>query len=273
LNELLLSLGLIGWKPILTALLLPPVPWIVMVFVGARWLGQQRLAGWLLVLPACFAMWFSATSAVGDALGRGLLAPPPPLGEAEVSALKAAHAARPGETAIVVLGGGREALAPEYGVSNLNGRSVQRLRYGLWLSRATGAPLAFSGGVGHGARGEVSEAEVAARIAMQEFGRPLKWTETRSRDTRENASFTVGLLRPQGVRQIVVVTHAWHMRRALRAFEEAVAGSEGGITITGAPMGTAQRVEMTLLRWLPSSEGLARVRDALREWAGWLAGA
>jgi hypothetical protein len=55
-------------------------------------------------------------------------------------------------TAIVVLGGGRRLLAPEYGVATLTPRSIERLRYGVWLARETGLPLAFSGGVGHGAK-------------------------------------------------------------------------------------------------------------------------
>jgi hypothetical protein len=38
--------------------------------------------------------------------------------------------------------------APEYGVGNLAAPSLERLRYGLWLSRSTGVPVAFSGGVG-----------------------------------------------------------------------------------------------------------------------------
>jgi hypothetical protein len=64
-----------------------------------------------------------------------------------IQALKAdAQAKRP--VAIVVLGGGMEALAPEYGVSSLRATSLERLRYGIWLGRETGLPVAFSGGVG-----------------------------------------------------------------------------------------------------------------------------
>ena len=58
-----------------------------------------------------------------------------------------------------------------------------------------------------------------------EFGRPLKFVEDDSRDTRENAARTLALLRPIGIRHIVLVTHGWHMPRALKAFETAAAGS------------------------------------------------
>jgi uncharacterized SAM-binding protein YcdF (DUF218 family) len=273
LNELFLSLGISGWKPVVAALVLPPTPWIVLVVWGAIWLRQRRPAGWLFVMLACMGLWFGASTAVGEMLSRTLLAPVPPLGPAELATLKQGVAAKPGETAVVVLGGGRETLAPEYGVSNLAPASLTRLRYGLWLARETGAPVAFAGGVGYGAVGSAPEAEIAARIAAQEFNRPLKWTESRSRDTRENATFTVGLLRPAGIKRIVVVTHGTHMPRAVRAFEEAARNSGGGIEIQAAPMGLSRPSDAPWLRWLPSGDGQQRVREVLREWIGTLAGA
>jgi uncharacterized SAM-binding protein YcdF (DUF218 family) len=175
--------------------------------------------------------------------------------------------------AIVVLGGGRESLAPEYGVSNLAPRSIERLRYGLWLGRETKAPVAFSGGVSHAAAGLAAEAEIAANIAAQDFGRPLKWVETQSRDTRENAALTVGLLRPAGIKRIVVVTHGWHMPRAMNGFAEAVRRSGGEIELTAAPMGMAANSDRPALRWMPSIEGATRTRNALSEWLARLVGA
>ena len=195
------------------------------------------------------------------------------LGLDDLARLKKAQASEPGGWAIVVLGAGRETLAPEYTVSSLTPRSLARLRYGLWLSRETGVPVAYSGGVGHGASGTSAEAEIAGRIAAQEFKAPIKWQETSSRDTRENASFTVGLLRAQGVRHLVLVTHGWHMPRARRAFEAAVRSTGADIDLTAAPMGLARPSEVAWLRWMPSIEGQQRVRDALREWLGTLAGA
>ena len=98
--------------------------------------------------------------------------------------------------AIVVLGAGVEPFAPEYGVSSLLYPSLERLRYGLWLARETGAPVAFSGGVGLGQPDAAAEAKVAAKIAAEEFNRPLRWQEEDSRDTRENATRTLALLKP-----------------------------------------------------------------------------
>jgi uncharacterized SAM-binding protein YcdF (DUF218 family) len=173
--------------------------------------------------------------------------------------------------AIVVLGGGSQPLAPEYGVSNLTGRSVERLRYGLWLARQTGAPVAFSGGVGWGQpEGSTPEAQIAQRIAAQEFGQPIKWTEDRSRDTRQNAAYSVALLKPMGITHVVLVTHAHHMPRAVHAFD---AAAQGSLRIEAAPIGTTALTGLNVLSWLPSARGFAETRGVLHEALGRALGA
>lgn len=270
-NELLSTLGLLGLKPVVTALLLPPVPWMAGLLLALALSVRRRLAAWTLALLSAAGLWLSGSAAMGEALGRWLLDPPPALAEAAVATLRREAQAQPGRTAIVVLGGGREAYAPEYDMSNLTPPALQRLRYGLWLSRATGLPVAFSGGVGHAGMGEASEAETAARIAEREFRQPLRWVESQSRDTRENAAYTVRLLGPQGVKRLVLVTDGWHMPRSVRAFRTAAQAQ--GIDVIAAPMGMGVAVDHPALRWMPTSDGLVRVRNVVREWLGTLAGA
>jgi uncharacterized SAM-binding protein YcdF (DUF218 family) len=268
LNELLLRLGLPEWKPVLTALLLPPVPLLAAMLLGGALMRRRPRAGWLLLLVGAAGLWLSCTVAVGDWMKRQLQ-PPPALAAGDLRALAAQRAG----TAIVVLGSGREAHAPEYGGPNLPALALERLRYALWLSRETGLPVAYSGGTGHAARAGPSEAEVAAVIALRDFGRPLQWTEARSRDTRENAAASVALLRAAGINRIVLVTHGWHMPRSQRAFAQAIAASGGGIALQAAPMGLAPDDSPRLLRWLPSHAGFESTRLALREMLGLLAGA
>jgi uncharacterized SAM-binding protein YcdF (DUF218 family) len=177
------------------------------------------------------------------------------------------------KTAILVLGAGRYLLAPEYGVSNLKPMTIERLRYGLWLGRQTGLPVGYSGGVGYGAQPGPSEAEIAARIAEQEFGHPLKYTEGQSRDTNENAYRSVALLHDQGIEHIVLVTHGYHMRRALAAFERAKQRSAIAMDITAAPMGLRAGSPMTWHDWMPGGAGLDENTAVLHEWLGRLAGA
>jgi uncharacterized SAM-binding protein YcdF (DUF218 family) len=268
LNDLLLTLGIENWKPTLAALLLPPVPFILLVLVGARLMFRRRLTAWSLVLLGSAGLWLSCTIGAGTALTQWLLQPPRALTASEVGDLKKSP-----KTAIVVLGAGRLLLAPEYGVSSLKPMTIERLRYGAWLARETGLPLAYSGGVGHGAPAGPSEAEIAARVAEREFNRPLRWQEGSSRDTRENAIQTLALLQPQGIERIVLVTHGFHMARALRNFERASAKpGTAQIRVQPAPMGL-QTGRLQAIDWLPSLEGFQQTRLALHEWVGLLTGA
>jgi len=263
-NSLLTLLGIESWKPILSALVLPPVPLLLLVLIGARLILPRRGLGWLVILLATFGLWFSACSGTAQLLSQFALKPPPALSAEQITALKADAAAKK-PVAIIVLGGGQEVLAPEYGVANLNAASLERLRYGVWLGRETGLPVGFSGGLGWSQPDGQPEAQTAARIAAQEYGRPLKWVEDQSKDTRENAARSVALLKQAGITHIVLVTHGWHMPRALANFEDAARGS---MTVQPAPMGLATRVDVRSLEWMPTERGFRNVRNVLHELLG-----
>ena len=267
-NNLFSLLGIESWKPVLTALVLPPVPLLLLIVLGARLMLPRRGLGWLLVMLGVVGIWLSACGGVGDLITRTWLRPPPALSHEQVTQLRSAVKARQAP-AIIVLGAGRDPFAPEFETSNLSALSLERLRFGLWLGRETGAPVGYSGGVGWGDAGTSTDAEVAERIAARDFGVPLKWIEDQSRDTRENALRTVALLRRAGVTRAILVTHGWHMPRALRLFNAAAAGQ---IEFIAAPMGLAPLSRGKALDWLPSAEGFARVRHVLRECLGRLAG-
>ena len=264
-NSIIIMLGIESWKPVLTALVLPPVPLLLLMLVGARLMLPRRGWGWLVILISVTLLWLTACTGAAQLLSRLALHTPAALSAERITTLKAQPA-----TAIVVLGGGMEPLAPEYGVSNLMHPSLERLRYGIWLGRETGLPLAFSGGVGWGQPDAKPEAQIAAQIAGTEFGRPLKWIEDNSRDTHENALRTVALLKAAGIRHIVLVTHGWHMRRAQRNFELAAAGA---MRIEAAPMGLARGTELAALTWIPTTAGFTETRYVLRELLGLLVGA
>jgi uncharacterized SAM-binding protein YcdF (DUF218 family) len=272
-NDLFVLLGIESWKPVLTALALPPVPWLLLMLVGARMMFWRRSASWLLILISVSGLWLSCTTAVGHWLEKAVLKPPPALAPERIAEIKRLTANTGNKVAIVVLGGGREAMAPEYGAGNLNHFSLQRLHYGVWLSRQTGAPMLFSGGIGHANVAGVSEAEIAARIADKDYGKPLNWTETESRDTRENAVRSVALLKTAGITDLVLVTHGFHMPRAMHAFQLEAQRAGAPMRVWPAPMGLAPTSEITVLQWLPSNEGFQKTRIVIRELAGSLLGA
>jgi uncharacterized SAM-binding protein YcdF (DUF218 family) len=270
-NDIFTFFGLLEWKPWVAAMLLPPVPLLGMLLLAWWWQRRRPAVSTLLLMVSVVALWFSQCQVTGALLERQL-ATTPSLSIQRLAELKRGMAAE--KTAVVILGGGARALASEYGESHLDNLSMERLHYGLWLSRQLQAPVLFSGGTGWAQPGVPAEATIAARIASRDYGRNLRWVEGESNDTRGNARMSLALLQEDGVRQLLLVTHGWHMRRALRAFEAEVARLDLPVRVVAAPMGqVADRRLSVLQRWVPSSDGNQRVRQALREWIGLASGA
>ena len=267
----LTSAGLAGVKPVMAALLMPPVPFLVVAVAGACVARARPRAARALVILACVATWLCACSGVARWLEAHGLDEPAPLSLSERAALKARAAA--GEPlAIVVLGGGVDDVAPEYGRPNLGKEAYERLRYAAWLNHQTGIPILASGGRGWGAPDATNppEATRTAELAQEELGTPVRWMESTSRDTHENAVNSVAMLQAAGVREIVLVTHGWHMPRALHEFRAAAAaaGASAPIRITPATMGQAYPAGSALFRWMPSDAGFQRTRQAWHEILG-----
>lgn len=254
-----------GFKIVLLAVALPPAPMLLLAAWGGWRLKRgRRGGGWMLGL-ALALVWLSATEAAGELLSRAI-GPPPRLSPASLDGLRGAT-----DGAVLVLGGGVRSDAPEFGGGAPKSATAERLAYGVWLARRTGWPLGFTGGIGWAANDQKQpEAAVIARVAAQDYGLPLRWAEASSRDTRENAARTLPLLAKSGVRQVLLVTHEAHMRRALRAFEaEAV---PLGIRIVSAPMDLRRDALSSFDDWCPSPDGFTRVRYLVYETLAWWAG-
>lgn len=258
--------GLESLKPVLTALLLPPVPCLLLIVLGLRWTGPRPQLGRALILVGVVLIWLSACTGPARWLHRQLDLDRPPLGARQLEAMKADESAT--RTAILVLGGGMAASADDPRRGELNAHSLERLRLGIRLARATGWPLAFSGGRGWAQSSGIddAEADAAQRSATRDFAYPLTWLEAESRDTAENAERSVALLREHGVRRVLIVTHAWHMPRAIALF--ASAAGKAGPTLVEAPLPNEGAVLAPWLDWMPSSKGFELVRTGLREWLG-----
>lgn len=267
-NDLFVSLGIVGWKPALSVLVLPPVPLLLLIVLGVLLSRRQRRWGAALVLAGTGGLWALSTPVVAAALKQALITPPPVLTEADIGAL-----ARTPHAAIVVLGAGRRVGSRDFGSPDLSMLTLERLRYGLWLARRTGLPVAYSGGVAHASEPGETEASIAMRVAERDFGQRLRWAEAHSRDTNENAQRTVPMLAAAGIRHVVLVTHDFHQQRALAAFRRAAARAGQPMALTAAPMGVHPPGRIEFGHYLPSGEGLRLTTIVLHEWLGGLAGA
>jgi uncharacterized SAM-binding protein YcdF (DUF218 family) len=200
--------------------LLPPFGLVVLAIVGAavsRWrrrLGRGLLAAALLALYLMavgpFAVWLI-----------GLLQTEP--------ALTTAAAKASGAQAIVVLSADQTGFAADYGGETAGNLTIERLRRGARLQRETGLPVLVSGGLLPRHRRSLAD---AMREALEvDFAVPVRWLEDRSRTTAENAAYSAAILKPAGIKRVLLVTSAWHMPRALLAFRAA------GLDPVAAPTG------------------------------------
>ena len=87
------------------------------------------------------------------------------------------------------------------------------------------------------------------------------WLEGESNSTRENAAFSAKLLLPRGIRRIVLVTEAYHMRRAERDF------LKEGFDVEPAPC-SYRSVEFDgrWEQWFPDARAVTINENTLHEW-------
>jgi uncharacterized SAM-binding protein YcdF (DUF218 family) len=86
--------------------------------------------------------------------------------------------------------------------------------------------------------------------------------EDASRNTRENALFSEKIIRERGFAQVLIVTSAFHMRRALGCFE-AVGLHPDALSTDFHSFGAQHKTT-----WLPRASFLSDSTSALREWMG-----
>jgi uncharacterized SAM-binding protein YcdF (DUF218 family) len=231
-----------------TFLLLPPANLLLPACVGAALC--RRRAGRVMLAAGLAGLVLFAVPAVSMsllfALERGLpLAPPVGDPPRAIVVLSADEEER-------MVGGRRE-----YDVGDM---TLVRERAGAALARQTGLPLLLSGGHIHDYAPAL--ADMMARSLHDDFGITAKWLETRSRDTWENAADSAEVLRANHIGSVYVVTHAWHMRRALIAFRHA------GLTATAAPVLIDPPLRFVPDNFVPGTKPWEVAYLAMHEWVG-----
>ena len=185
-------------KTLLRTLLLPPAGPLLLAFAGA-WLHQprarrRRRLGFALLAAGLGSLWVLSTPAVADRLAHAAEREP----VLDIARLPEAQA-------IVILGGaGERHAAPEYaGLPAAGGDLLERLAYGAYVAHRTDLPVLVSG--------NFSETQAMRTALARDFGVTVRWVESDSRDTFENAQYAARILRAAGVQRILLVT-ARHAR-------------------------------------------------------------
>jgi uncharacterized SAM-binding protein YcdF (DUF218 family) len=236
-------------KKILAALVLPPSGPLLLALLGFVLARRRPRLGYSVVALAVATIAILSVPWVANSLLRSLEDTVPPTMD------------QVGRTqAIVILGGAIYRRAPEYdGKDTVSEFALERVRYGARLARASKLPIALAGGIPPA--GDTSEAAIMQEVLQTDFGLASRWLETQSLDTWENAAFLAPRLKEAGVREITLVTHAWHMRRAQAAFEKQ------GLSVLPAPT----RFTPVYRGIIPRAESLRNSSLALHEWLGLLA--
>ena len=230
----------------IAAFLLPPLNLLLLGVGGLLLLRQRRVWGKALIALSLAALWLLATPFVGGGL-LDLLKPPssnPDGTEAD---------------AIVILGGGTYYDTVEYGGDTVGHFTLERVRYGAWLARKLGKPLLVTGGSPDGGR---PEGQLMRETLEREFGVKVSWMEDRSETTRENARFSAALLKKDGISRIYLVSHAWHLLRAIPEFERE------GLRVVPAGTGYSRSRGPRPLDFVPSAKGLYDSYLAMHEGIG-----
>lgn len=240
---------------------MPPGGILVMLLFAlliSRWL--SRLA-WMLVLVATALLYLLSTPWLNTQMTAGLERSTPPLPLTQLPQVQMGE-----HVAIVVLGGGRYAAAPEFGGDVAGSTTLMRLRYAAHLHRQTGFPLLVTGGTP--LNEEVSEAQLMANSLRNDFGISEAWQEDKSANTWEHAQFVPMILKRQGVTTILLVTHASHMPRALSVFQQSP--EMEGIRVMAAPTAFSKKegVKGGLATWIPTAGWMKKNVSVLHELAG-----
>ena len=235
-------------REVLRRLVLPPFGPMLLMLLGLGLARRWRRLGAAVSIAGFATLWALATPWVAGVL-RESLQTAPVLDLTRNS----------GAQAIVILSGGVRKAAPEYGEDALADDSLQRVTYGAYIAHRTRLPVLVSGGLLGGTR---PLAVTMQRFLERDFAVPVRWLESASLDTHQNAVDSAALLRREHISRIVLVTSANHMPRAAEEF------AATGLQVITAPVDLAPRSESRPLLWLPSAAALRDSQQALYEYLG-----
>jgi uncharacterized SAM-binding protein YcdF (DUF218 family) len=166
-----------------------------------------------------------------------------------------------GDVIVLLCGGAGDVPIDISAAAALYPATMQRTYAVARLQKKTGLPVIVSGGAPFS---DTPESVAAARY-LAELGIPKGKiiTEEASRDTFENAAYTLKICKEKGYKRIILVTSAYHMPRSIYLFKKA--GFESILPYPYGHLAPAAR-RRHLRDFLPGDSGdLSR---ALNEYSG-----
>lgn len=242
-------------KQFVKALLLPPMPWLllllaVLLFWPRRWARKLLLLTFMLILalhsgPLNYALRYPLESRY-----RPLIDP------------KSAGS----YDAIVVLTAGSVAARGLIPFPSVDDAMFRRLDEALRLYRIQPKPILVSGGHVDPFTPARDENKIAREFLIR-WGVPERDIigEEKSRDTFENALETHKVLQKHGWRRYLLVTSALHMPRSMLVFSARVPEP-----IPAPGDFSVGEIDMTPFAFIPNSSVAPKIYAALHEYAGWL---
>lgn len=177
-------------------------------------------------------------------------------------------AARGAPDGIVVLGGSIDAdLSAAHGAAVVGSGADRIIAAAALAHRYPKARLIFTGGSGNLISNEAREADyVAALFESLGISRDRLVMERRSRNTQENAEFSMAMASPKPGERWLLVTSAFHMPRSVGLFRKA------GFAVQAYPVDWRVGRGWDVLRFNTLLlDGLGRADTGMREWMGLIA--
>ncbi len=167
---------------------------------------------------------------------------------------------------VIVLGGSVDTSATAaWKHPTVNHAADRLVEFAMLARRYPGAKLVFTGGSGSLSNPEQLEAPVA-RAVLERVGAPVERMvfEDKSRNTYENALFSMELMKPKPGETWVLVTSAYHMPRSVGIFRQI------GWPVLPAPVGYYTGLDDGSKIGPNLAKDLYILDDAIHEWIGLL---
>jgi uncharacterized SAM-binding protein YcdF (DUF218 family) len=211
--------------------------------------GNRGIAAFGILVVSCLALL--STPAVSDLL---------------LTPLESVERTIPGKTAssaVLVLAGGIR-IAPDSPVPQMEPETLVRFLEGLLLARKHGWPLIYSGGYPERTKADGIRNMVLSTAERLGGGVDIT-VEGASRTTWENLGSVAPEIRKGGFTDVVLVTSAYHIPRALYCATRLLPGLR--IHVWPA-LRKSEPGRPSATNWIPSPGGLYNTSVALREYIG-----